>query len=370
MSVGADPAFATQRRLLFITGASRSGTTLLSFVLRNQREVFGLKELQFFGEVWDPHAVSERFTRTQAVAAAAALFARQELGMLATGGNAAQRQAAGDLVDGLGQAASDPAAVFAAVVHSLAQSAGKSIPCEQTPRNIFYARELLQLYPAARIVHMVRDPRAVMASQKMRWRRRHLAANGQALPRLQSLRAWANYHPYTVARLWSQATRAALALAAEPRVTLVRFEDLVQQPEATVRGLCDRLGLEYEAAMLDVGQVNSSHQSSAGGARRGLHATAIDKWREVLTPTEVAITERGCGALMRRFGYAPGSAAATSLPGEMGQRLSYLLHLGGVVLVNPRRAYVQAKALLRSPARQQQGAMTASGVAAHRDPRK
>ena len=68
--------------------------------------------------------------------------------------------------------------VFAAAVHQLAQAAGKSIPCEQTPRYIFYARALLEIYPTAQIVHMVRDPRAVMASQKMRWQRRRLAADG------------------------------------------------------------------------------------------------------------------------------------------------------------------------------------------------
>ena len=368
MSEGADPAFVTQRQLIFITGASRSGTTLLSFVLRNNSEVFGLKELQYFGEAWDPRAGQRRFSRNQAVAAAAGIFARQELGMLAAGSSVVQLQAASDLIDKLGVAASDPAAVFAAAVHTLAAAAGKTIPCEQTPRNIFYARALLDIYPEAHIVHMIRDPRAVMASQKMRWRRRQLAANALAAPRFQALRAWANYHPYTVARLWKQATHAALALTAEPRVTLVRFEDLVQQPEATVRGLCDRLGLDYQAPMLDVGQVNSSHQSSAGGARRGLHATAIDRWREILTPTEVAITERGCGRLMRRFDYAHSTTGPVSLTSEFSQRLSYLVHLGGVLLVNPRRAYIQGKALLRSHSRRQRAGAAGGLASAHNDP--
>ena len=345
---GADSALLTQRKLIFITGASRSGTTLLSFVLRNHREVFGLKELQFFGEAWDPRAGPRRFSRAQATAAAAAILARQQHGILAPSIDAAQRGAAAALVDGLGAAGADPAMVFAAAVQGLTQAAGKSIPCEQTPRYIFYARALLDIYPAAQIVHMVRDPRAVMASQKMRWQRRRLATDGVAVPRYQSLRVWVNYHPYTVARLWSRATAAALALAEHPRVTLLKFEDLVQQPEATVRGLCGRLGLDYEARMLDVGQINSSHQSSAGGARRGLHATAIEKWREVLTATEIAITERDCARYMGRCGYERGAPGSPTLPAELGLRLSYLAHLGGVMLVNPRRAWVQGKALLRA----------------------
>lgn len=100
--------------------------------------------------------------------------------------------------------------------------------------------------------------------------------------------------------------------------------------------------------MLDVGQINSSHQSSAGGARRGLHATAIEKWREVLTPTEIAITERDCARYMGRCGYESGAPGPPTLSAELGQRLSYFAHLGGVMLVNPRRAWVQGKALLRA----------------------
>jgi hypothetical protein len=339
---------ATQRRLIFVTGASRSGTTLLSFVLRNHREVYGLKELQYFGETWDPRDRQRRFTRPQAIAAVAGLVARQAHGILAASIGATQRREAAALVDAMGEDAADPAALFAATVYAMAQAAGKQIPCEQTPRYIFYARALLDLYPAAHIVHIVRDPRAVMASQKKRWQRRRLAADGVSVSRFQSLRVWINYHPYTVARLWSRATSAALGLATHPRVTVIRFEDLVREPETTVRELCTRLGLSYDEKLLDVGQINSSHQSSVGGARRGLHAGTVDRWREILTPTETAIAERNCADLMSRYAYQSSGAGPVGWGAELWCRLSYLGHLGGVVLVNPRRAYVQGMALLRS----------------------
>ena len=339
----------SDRKLIFITGASRSGTTLLSFMLRNHPSVFGLKEMQYFGECWDPRDSERRFTRVEAIEAAAAMFARQEHGVLSRKIGPSHRLRAASVLKGLGPLGSSPAAVFEAVVHDLADSAGKSIPCEQTPRNIFYARRLLDLYPAAHVVHIVRDPRAVMASQKLRWQRRSLSVNGQAVPRYESLRVWVNYHPYTVARLWSRASSVALQMAERPRVTLIRFEDLLREPDATMRLLCSRLGLEYAPAMLDVRQVNSSHQTSAGGARRGLHTDAIDQWRSKLSDTEIAITERYCGRLMRRLGYDKTKVGSTlNGVGEIGYRLSYVAHLGGVLLVNPRRAIVQGKALLRA----------------------
>ncbi|NIP95612.1 MAG: sulfotransferase, partial [Akkermansiaceae bacterium] len=42
---------------------------------------------------------------------------------------------------------------------------GKRIPCTQTPRNVYYLREILGAYPDARVIWMVRDPRAVLCSQ-------------------------------------------------------------------------------------------------------------------------------------------------------------------------------------------------------------
>jgi hypothetical protein len=331
----------TERKLIFITGASRSGTTLLSFVLRNNPAVFGLEELQYFGRSWDPRRGRRHFSRSEAIEAAAALFACQEQGVLVYKVGPQHRRAAATLVDGLGPGAADPAAVFAGAVHQIARVAGRHIPCEQTPRNIFYARALLQIYPAAHVVHIVRDPRAVMASQKQRWRH----PKARMVPRTRSFRVWVNYHPYTMARLWFQATRAALELADHPRFTLLRFEDLVTAPEATVRALCTRLGLEYDARMLQVKQINSSHHSSAGDQRTGLRPEAIHVWRQVLSPSEIAIAERHCAPLMARFGYdcvAPGDLTFAS---RMRHEVSYLAHVCGVVLVNPRRAWVQARAL-------------------------
>jgi hypothetical protein len=187
-----------------------------------------------------------------------------------------------------------------------------------------------------------------MASQKMRWQRRRLATTTSRVPNYESLRVWVNYHPYTIARLWSRATATALGLEGDPRVTLVRFEDLVRDPEATVRRLSERLGIGYEPAMLDVGQVNSSHQSSVGGMRKGLNSDAIDQWRRVLSAAETAITEKICAPWMQRFDYASGASRGVAWPASAWYRLSYLAHLGGVLLVNPSRAYVQGRAVMRT----------------------
>jgi hypothetical protein len=331
-----------ERRIIFITGASRSGTTLLSCILGNHPAVHPLKEMQYFGQWWDPGENARRFTRVEGISAAAAMYASQEPRALLGKVHSEHRMRAASLIDGLGPAGADPAALFSAVAHDLTREHDKGVPCEKTPRNIFYASRLLDVYPSAHIVHMVRDPRAVMASQKKRWQRRRLSAKGFAMPRYESLRVWINYHPYTAARLWASATSAALQVANRQRVTLTRFEDLLRQPEETVRSLCSRLGLDYDPTMLDVAQTNSSHQTSAGGARRGLYVDAIDRWRGTLTGAEISIATRKCGRLMPGLGYEMDTNQSISRKVEqIRYGLTYPLHLGGVLLINPRRALVQ-----------------------------
>lgn len=337
-------SIAKHQQMYFITGASRSGTTLLSFVLRNHSRIAGFNELQYFGEYWDPRQSGEQLTDQQLAAAAAMVLARQEQGILSSCPTQQQKDRARALVEGLPEGVERPADLFAELARLLADEQGKAIPCEQTPRNIFYADALLRLYPEAHVIHMMRDPRAVMASQKKRWRRRTLATDKSRFPLRQSLRVWVNYHPYTVAKLWNRASAEALRLKNHPRFTVIRFEDLLQEPERTVRYLCERIGVQYEPAMLDVGQINSSHQSSVGGARKGLHKDAMDTWRNTLTPTETAIVQQMCGELMAHNGYASVPAEKTFL-GGLWQRITFLFHGLGVVMLNPRRALIQLRAL-------------------------
>jgi hypothetical protein len=335
----------TDKKIIVITGASRSGTTLLSFILRNNAQVFGLKELHFFGDVWNPEVPAPQVSRAALEEAVSLVFARQSAGVLAARMTADTRLQAHQLVDSLQAGECSYADAFMAAVSKLASDAGKSIPCLQTPRNIFYAEALLQIFPAAHIVHIVRDPRGVMASQKRRWQRRHLANEKSRIPFLHMVRVWVNYHPYTVAKLWFRATAKARSLIGRDRFTLIRFEDLLREPEGTLRKLCASIGIRFEPAMLDVGQINSSHQSSVHGARKGINPATIDAWRGILTPAECALTEELCSDLMQEFGYIREYATYSSGATRLWYGLSYIVHLLGVVLVNPRRAWIQMRAL-------------------------
>ena len=84
--------------------------------------------------------------------------------------------------------------------------------------------------------------------------------------------------------------------------------------------------------------------------------------------SETAIVERNCAQLMDRFAYQKSDPGDIGLLREFGYRLGYLAHLGGVLLVNPRRAYVQGRAMLYARNRHATGMADANKMAAHTDP--
>ncbi len=319
---------------------------MLTQVLGRHSDVCGLRETHYFGEFCDPlRDGPER--RVDVDRALNTMFVRLNEG-IDSRSRCSDDPAIAAVVEALGQK-SGAADVFATAAAAFTARAGKAVPCEQTPRNVYYARALLEWYPGARFVHVLRDPRGVMASQKYRWRRRSIMSDPSSMSRVEQIRTWVNYHPYTVARLWNLATACALQLEHHPRFHLLRLEDLLRQPERRMREVCDFLQLDFEPGMLDIERVNSSHVSKTSTVR-GLDAGSIDAWRGRLSHNERAIVHLRCAALMDRAGYRsepmPLNPVARAATGA-----GYLAHAVGAAAVNPRRLWIQLRALFASGAR-------------------
>lgn len=329
-----------ETNIILVTGASRSGTTMLSRILGGNSLVRGLKESHYVGDLWQAERAGIAESEVAALTLAATLRSRLTRGLLSSAPSAVDLEFASKVLSPGG--ALDGWDVYRAVVSVLALEAGKRDVCEQTPRNIYYARRLLDRDPLVRVIHLVRDPRAVCASQKSRWRRRQLGARN--LPRREMLRVWINYHPRTVARLWLRAESIADSLEGHPRFMRLRFEDLVDSPEAVVRRICEFGGLPFEAEMLDVPLIGSSQR--ADQQRRGISPDALSDWQATLRAYETSLIESLCGSAMRSRGYPLTGLQCGSWDAWL-HWVSYPLHLLGVALANPRRGWIQARALLR-----------------------
>jgi len=342
--ISSDPR---RTRFVFVTGASRSGTTMLSRILGNHSQILGLRELHYFGDLCDPTAVGTLNIRAL-TSLAAKIFSRQDRDVWGSDPTELEISKARELCESLAPEQRTGYGVFAAALTCLATESGKLIVCEQTPRNVFYAPSILANLPGAAFLHVVRDPRAVVASQKNRWKMRLLGA--RRVPFHETIRTWVNYHPVTMAKLWRNATEAALRLRGHHGVMLTRFEDLITDPELHIHAICDFLDVPFEPAMSLVpkwGSSNVKHDTD----KKGLSKDVLDQWESVLSDGEVEIVEHITGELLRNFSYEPFSRGGAYSHSTLPHRLTYPLHLIGVALANPRRAWIQARAMLQSSRR-------------------
>jgi len=273
--------------VLYVTGASRSGTTLMSRILGQHSRVHSSNELHYFGDLFDvaqDTVDSSALDPAQALDLSTKLLARERAGVWRGVPEEGDRVLARQIVDSMDDELTG-AAVFHATIASVLQSTDADCFCEHTPRNIFYADYLLQNNPNARIIHMVRDPRAVLASQKHRWKRRFL--DKVNIPLRETLRVRLGFHPVTTTKLWQKATNAALTLEDNPRVMLVQYEDLVQNSEEVVARVANFAGLDHEPAMTSIQKMGSSHKTSQLD-EHGLTTESVERWRESLSVGEIA----------------------------------------------------------------------------------
>jgi hypothetical protein len=159
---------------------------------------------------------------------------------------------------------------------------------DHTPGNVQHMARLARLMPDLRFVHLIRDGRAVAASQ---------------IPL-----DWGSNDVYEAARLWMSKVGLGLAAcsALGPRAITVRFEDLVTDPEATLKGLCEFLQIPFDHGMV------GRRDFQVPGYSRDQHAlvgtapdeTRIDRWRHDLSATQIEAFEFLTGDMLDYLGYS------------------------------------------------------------------
>jgi len=330
-------------RKIFVVGNSRSGTTMLGRALGGHGSVFTFNELHFFEQMWNPGNDPKPIGHTAAVAKVAKLLTIQHDGYYTQKKPDAYTQEASAIVNQITPPVTAPD-LFDAFIDNKLSTQGKPIGCDQTPRNLYYLDELLHLYRESHVVVIVRDPRDVLLSQKNRWKRRQLGA--MDTPRSNALRTWAGYHPITISMLWRSGVAIGHRLKNHARVTHVRFEDLTHDPQAELHKICERIGLDYDPAMLDVPKVGSSHGEDRP-EDKGFDPAASGRWKQGgLTQTEIAICQRITGDLLVGHGYELETVKARVLA-IMWARLTWLFKSALALLLNLHRSRNLFEALRR-----------------------
>jgi Sulfotransferase family len=276
----------TRKPPVFIVGSPRSGTTLLKNLLGRHPSIAICRETRFFADIYRRRAAFGPLENLQN---------RQRLvdQYLST---AQVKRLQVDL-SGLRQRLLDEAtsypALLATMMRYYADFHGKERYGEKTPHHSFCTEMLSDWYPGASIIHLVRDPRDVVASlQRMPWAPKSILNN---------------------ASMWLLFNRAAERSRHRPGYLLVHYEKLVTSPDQELARICGHIGEEWPASLTvptDPSAAYSWPKSASGPVTR----ERLQKWKEQLSAKDVSLVERIAGARLEHYGYErsgrPASLAA------------------------------------------------------------
>lgn len=298
---------------IFVVGAPRSGTTLLTRILDAHPAIALTDEIIFFDIILKARAEvpaldsAERIDRLFELMPAMD-HVRYWRGMEATLAETRRRL--------LAAPRPSYALLFLLLMQVHAEQKGARRFGDKTPWNVRHLERIVGIFPDARIIHLVRDPRANVAS------RRRLPDTSQDV--LSNAVKW---------RLDVLAARrfAEGPLATPARFHELRYEDLVQEPEARVRAICAFIGEPFAPEMLAFHtdhDVMFKDQPWKEGVFRPVNTGSLEQWRKALSPAQARLIELVCAREMARHGYPADAAAsltrvAAQLPRELGAWLRF-----------------------------------------------
>ena len=171
---------------------------MMGRIIGKHSSVFTFKELHFFGQLWSLNDRDKLISKKDSVKLFSKLLSIQKYGIF-NQRNPEQFTTISESI--LLEKECTRLDVFNLFLNYIAEQNNSVIPCDQTPRNAFYIQEILDNFPNAKIVNMVRDPRDVLLSQKNKWKRRYFGASG--IPFREAIRSYFNYHPITISKIWN-----------------------------------------------------------------------------------------------------------------------------------------------------------------------
>lgn len=292
--------------MIFIVGNSRSGTTMLSRILGGNPSVYSLNELHFIENLISPEQINNDYRpQKQESKEIIATLLRTERDSLYSNSDIDEYLVEASKILSLYKDEQPTAMqLFSFFCSYEAKTHNKLIPCEQTPKNIYYVNEILTALPNSKFINMYRDPRDVLLSQKLRWKRRFLGAKNVPFFR-ETLRSWLNYHPITMSKLWRSAVNESDILTHKNSEYLlnVQFESLLSQPSVQIKRICDFLDIDFHEDMSNVPQVGSS-SGKDNDQNRGIDKSRQGNWDNGgLTKGEIGVCQAICGNEMESLGY-------------------------------------------------------------------
>jgi len=251
-------------RFIFVGGSPRSGTTLIQNMLDSHPDIIGGPEFIHIPDIIDlreklHHSISIEWI---------------------------------DLICSYDDVDNCIRSLIENLLLPFADKYGGKLLSEKTPQNVLVFSELISLFPEARFIHVVRDPRAIVASM--------LQAGVRAKDKeiktaefTSNLNAAINYTKRSLKSGFD-----AYKIAPDKVVNVV-YENLVTNPKSETIKICQFLKIQWSSQMLHSGRLKHLGEKAitsksdeiwydSKAYKRDPEVHHIDKWKTLLTSMQQA----------------------------------------------------------------------------------
>jgi Sulfotransferase family len=293
---------------VFLVGCLRSGTTLLQRIVDAHPRIAVIHETQWVPR-WYERGVGLTPAGDVTPELVEQLFEHRRFGRL----DVERAAVAGLLDDG------EPLHYrrFVAELFDLhGRAKGKRLVGEKSPGYVRHIPTLNELWPEARIVHLIRDGRAVCLSA------REWSKADRILGRFPT---WEDDEVITAALWWEwhvRLGREAGLPVGDDRYMELSYEALVDRPEAACARLCGFLGVPYDDAMLRFHEGRTRARPGRSAKAAWLPVTpGLRDWAHQMPARDVERFEATAGALLGELGYPRAVPAPAEEDVERAERL-------------------------------------------------
>ena len=278
---------------VFVVGASRTGTTLVSRIFKNSGVVSILNENHFFQKFFVKKNSTLRIEKAQKIFDYLLTVSKKDFFY--------KESLKHDLTKKIINKPTKIVEIFNLFTELEAKKNNNSIILDHSPSNIHFLSEITNFVPNSRFIIMIRHPKNVLLSKKNMWKRRYLSKK-KKIPLMESIRQFISYNPFIIAFLYNSSYKKALLYQNKDKSILIKFEDLILRNERIVKQLCSFLKINFNEDMLNIKKIGSSNSPDSLETGFDKKVLDIDDKNE-LNNTEIKIIEYINSSIMNNSGY-------------------------------------------------------------------
>lgn len=275
------------KRPIFIVGAPRSGTTLFQYMLRSHPSIsLPTGESHFFIPLFRKEEAFGDLSKQENIRAVLEAMYEQSADFLDTDIHGIKFD-----IDRLSREFHNEnrttmESIFSGLFEKNALGEGKTRWGDKTPYYVLHMEMLLEKFPEAQFIHLIRDGRDV------------------AMSLLDRKHDFGVYNYFFAAKYWEiyvELGRKYGTALGDKIYHEVRYEDLLNNPETSMKAVCNFLGEPYNHSL-----VNFKPSGEAGKTpllQKPIQKENQAKWRNKMTYRQIETFERAVSKTLLDCGY-------------------------------------------------------------------